>query len=476
MSDRPAKKITLIEPKPPGYHVFSKFKLPRLGLPILGAMLKSKGHEVRIYCEDLAAIDYDDAFRSDLVMISTLTATAPRAYKIADLFRFRGIPVIMGGPHPTYMPDEALGHAEFVVRGEGERTTEEFIDRWEAGASMRDVPGLSYVDGGQIRHNPAPRMIEDLDALPFPDLTLIEGHGNMCLMPVQTSRGCPFDCTFCSVTKMWGRRYRFRSTESVMEELSKLDNRELFFYDDNFTANPARAKELLRRMRAEGIRAKWMAQTRTDVVRDKELLKLMQATNCSTLYIGLESINPKTLMAYNKKQTVGDVRESVEILHRYEIKVHGMFVLGSDEDDVRVIRDTLEFAKQAKIDTVQFMILTPLPGTQTYFDLEAQGRIFSKDWSLYDGHHVVHEPARMTPFELQTETFKAMKRFYSLRKSLIYLITFRFLKLIYRFYGRSLITKWEAANKEFLKTLEAVWKRARPRIRKEGGTAKGDGG
>jgi len=239
-----------------------------------------------------------------------------------------------------------------------------------------------------------------------------------------------------------------------MEELSRLNRRPLFFYDDNFTAHPTRAKDLLREMRDRDVRAKWMAQTRTDVARDKELLELMQVTGCHTLYIGLESVNPKTLKAYNKRQTVEDVRECVEILHRYDIKVHGMFVLGSDADDVQVIRDTGEFARRAKVDTVQFMILTPLPGTQTYADLEAQGRVFARDWSLYDGHHVVYKPRRMTPLELQIETFKAMKRFYSFRQSLIYLITFRFLKLMYRFYGRSLLTRWEKANREFLESLE----------------------
>ena len=468
MSEHGAKRITLIEPRPPGYHVFSKFKLPRLGLPILGALLRGKGYEVKIYCEDLAPVDYDDAFRSDLMMISTLTSTAPRAYEIADRFRRRGIPVVMGGPHPTYMPDEALDHAEFVVRGEGERTVEEFIGRWEAGASMEGLLGLSYVDDGEIRHNPLRPAIEDLDALPFPDLTLIEGHETMPLMPIQTSRGCPFDCTFCSVTNMWGRKYRFRSTESVMEELSRLDRRYLFFYDDNFTANPARAKELLRAMRDRDVRARWVAQTRTDVARDKELLELMQATGCHTLYVGLESVNPKTLEAYNKKQTVEDVRECVDILHRYDIKVHGMFVLGADADDVQVVRDTGEFARRAKIDTVQFMILTPLPGTQTHDELESQGRIFSRDWSLYDGHHVVYSPLQMTPMELQIETFKAMKRFYSLRQSLIYLITFRFLKLMYRFYGRSLLNRWEAANRGFLKSLEETWRRGDAETRRRG--------
>ena len=458
------KRITMIEPGAPGYHVFTKVLLPRLGLPILGAMLKSRGYEVRIFCQDISEIDYSYAFGSDMVMISTLTCTAPLAYGIADRFRSRGIPVVIGGPHATYMPDEALEHADFVMKGESEGTLYEFMEAWEKGTSMKGVRGLSCWEGAAVRHNANLPLMTDLDALPFPDLTLIEGHEEMRIMPVQTSRGCPFNCTFCSVTKMWGRRYRMRSVENVLDEIEHVGSRDLFFYDDNFTANKARAKDLLREMLNNGITPEWMAQTRVDVVEDRELLELMKATNCYTLYIGFESINPKTLAAYNKKQTVGDIKESIELLHQYGVKVHGMFVLGADEDDTETITETAQFAKTMRIDTVQFMILTPLPGTKTYQMLEEEDRIFTKDWSLYDGHHVVFEPKKMTPFELQTRTFKAMKKFYSQWKSLGYLITFRFLKMLYHFYARQLISQWESANRDFLNALEEVWKKHRPGV------------
>ena len=460
------KKITMIEAKPPGYHVYSRFSLPRLGLPIMGTLLASKGYEVTIICQDIKGIDYHAAFASDMAMISTITSTAPEAYQIADRFRYKKVPVVLGGPHVTFLPEEALAHADYVVRGEGEETVVELLEALERGYGLEHVAGLSYWDGENIRHNPDRPLLCDLDVLPAPDFSLIRGHEKICTTPIQTSRGCPFNCTFCSVTPMFGRRYRFRSTDRVMEEVERAHGGDIFFYDDNFAAHRGRSKELLRTMAENGIKSSWTAQARVDVVKDRELMDLMKTTRCSMLYIGFESINPATLAAYNKQQTVSEIKESIRILHQYGIHIHGMFVVGADTDDVQVLRDTADFAKQVRIDTLQLMMLTPLPGTVTYRQIEREGRLFSKDWSLYDGHHIVYEPMQMTPFELQTETFKAMKKFYSLRRALKYLCTFRFLIALYRFYGRRLIKRWEASNWEFLDTLEAVWKKHQPRIRK----------
>lgn len=459
--------VTMIEPRPPGYHIYSRFTLPRLGLPILGTMLASRGYDVKIYCQDIAGIDYHRVFVSDVVMISTTTSTAPEAYRIADKVRAKGIPVVIGGPHVTFLPEEGLAHADYVVRGEGEETLIALVDALEQGKGWDRIAGLSYWNGETAQHNRHRPLLKDLDRLPAPDLTLIDHHEKIRITPIQTSRGCPFDCTFCSVTKMFGRGFRYRSTDNVMEEVERARGGDIFFYDDNFAANRKRTKELLCTMAENDIKSVWGAQARVDVVRDQELLKLMKATRCQIVYIGFESVNPKTLAAFNKRQTVEDIRESVRLLHQYGIAVHGMFVFGSDMDDVMTIRNTVDFAKETKIDTVQFMMLTPLAGTQTYRELDTANRIFSKDWSLYDGHHVVFEPAQMTPVELQTETFKAMKRFYSLRSCMEYLFTFRFLILLYRFYGRYLIRKWEAGNRDFLESLEEMWREHRARIQRQ---------
>lgn len=456
-------RVTFIEPRAPGVHVYAKYKLPRLGLPILGAMLERElGIRPTIYFQELGGINWEVVTASDLVGISTITTTAPEAYSILDRIKQRSnIPVVMGGPHVTFLPEEALRRgADFVIRGEGEYSFVELVKRLRDGVrDLHDIPGLSYRDQDGFHHNPQVPLVDNLDDLPWPDLTLINNWEKIRVLPVMTSRGCPYNCKFCSVTKMFGRRYRFRDTENVLEELEVLHRRNpkatIFFYDDNFTANVRRTKELLQGMIDRGIRVRWTAQARVDVIRDQELLELMRESGCLFLYLGLESINPRTLESYRKEQTIQDIAEAVKVLHKYGIKVHGMFVLGSDEDDVKTIRETVRFARSLKIDTVQFLVLTPLPGTETYEELRKQGRILVEDWSKYSGHHVVFNPRNMTPYQLQKEgSIRSMRRFYSLWQCWKLGLLFRWRDFAIYVYAHHAISRWRSLNREFLKDLK----------------------
>jgi len=372
------KKIIFVEPKAPGFHIYSKWSLPRLGAVYLGTILKELGHDVKVYVEEIHRLDKADLYSADLVGISTITSTAPRAYSMADDLRERGVPVVMGGAHPMFLPDEALEHADYVIRGEGEDAIVELLDAIDGKRPFGSVDGLSYCADGRVFHNPSRALCPDLDKHPSPDLSLIVGFGSGTrsffkynpIIPIVTSRGCPFSCKFCSVTTMFGRKYRFRSAEKVLEDLRPYTDRTIFFYDDNFAANKERTKQLLRRMIEEGITPEWTAQVRVDVTRDEELMELMERSNCCGIYVGFESINPKTLELYSKGQTLEDIKTSIKKFHEHDISIHGMFVLGSDEDDVRIIRETAKFAKRVKIDTVQFMILTPIPGSEIFDEFD----------------------------------------------------------------------------------------------------------
>ena len=485
-------RIVLVEPKAAGYHVYSRLRLPRLGLPILGAVLQKTGREVGVYCQDIREIDHSELLSADLVGISTTTSTAPEAYRIAQKARKQGIPTVIGGVHATFMPDEALRHADYCLRGEAEESFPLLIEALEAGGGVESVPGLSFRRGEETVHNPDADRIKDLDSLPFPDLSLVRGYDKAALSPVLTSRGCPYSCNFCTVTSVFGRRYRFRSPENVVEELQSSKPSQVFFYDDNFTADPRRTKQLLELMLRKGITPGWTAQARVDAARDKELLRLMKRSNCFYVYLGLESVNPETLKEYDKKQTVEQIVEGVRRFHEHNILVHGMFVFGAAHDDAQTIRDTVRFALRNKIDTVQFMTLTPLPGTAYFGNLEAQDRLLTRDWSLYDGQHVVYSPEKMTPFELQKETFRAMKRFYGLLECakmvagvdvLSFAVKFnvnlllgrwqnakrhfwsRFLKGFYRLYGHILIRRFESANREFMRQIRQDWAQLAQRMR-----------
>ncbi len=453
-------KIRLIEPEPPGMHVWAKVLLPRLGLPIIGAALKAAGHDVLIYSPQMAPVDWDDVYSSDLVGLSSTTSTATAAYDMADEARARGIPVVIGGSHVTFMADEALEHADYVARGEGgEALMLELVEALEGRRELDSVTGLSFRRDGEVVHNPLRARCADLDELPFPDLDLIVGHEQLNTMPIMTSWGCPFACNFCSVTAMFGRRYRFRSAESVLAELEQKRPRRIFFYDDNMAADRKRLKHLLSLMIERGFVIPWSAQVRTDVVRDLELLDLMRRSGCELVYLGLESVNQATLDAYEKSQSVADIERAIKVLHDYGIRSHGMFVLGADSDTVQTVRDTVTFAMKNRIDTVMLNILTPLPGTPQFEELDAAGRIFDKRWHLYDAHHVVFTPAQMTPYELQIEVLRGYMRFYSLRQWLRYVFTFRFTKqLLFHSWGMVIIRNWrrDERNKAFIKALKRL--------------------
>jgi len=447
------KKVVFIEPRPPDPHVFSRYKLPRLGCVVLGTIIEQKGRYCKVFIEDIADIDFKEVFAADLVGITTITSTAPRAYAIADQIRKAGIPVVMGGPHVTFLPDEALEHSDYVIRGEAEESFPELLDTIEAGRGIEDINGLSFRIGDRNFHNPGMGRVKNLDDLPLPDFSMVHGGLKGKVWPMQTSRGCPFNCNFCTVTQMFGRAYRFRSKEHIMRELRAVPKDKLvFFYDDNFAADRNRAKDLMRMMIAEGITPKWTTQVRVDVARDPEMIDLMKASGCVLVYIGFESVNPETLKAFHKGQSLEEMKKSIQALHGRGIRIHGMFVLGADDDDKETLDLTVDFAKQQKIDTVQFLILAPLPGTAQLKQFQAEDRILIKDWSYYDAHHVVYEPKKMTFFELQAGVFKAFMKFYNRTGIIKAFFSFKIINIIYKVYAYRLVRGWLRRNKEFVRS------------------------
>ncbi len=456
------RKMIFIEPKAPNLHIFSKFPLPRLGSFILGTMMKQRGWDVEVIVEEMHEIDFDKVESADLVGISTITSTAPRAYVIADRIKEIGIPVIMGGPHVTFLPEEALDHADFVIRGEGEEPLMAFIDAWETDNDYSKVPNLSYKRDDKIISNPMQPFEKELDRLPFPDFKLMKSQTRFIAgkktIPIQTSRGCPFNCTFCSVTGMFGRKYRFRSIENILKELRQYDSRRnfIFFYDDNFTANRRRSKALLNAMIQERFKFKWSTQVRADIAKDIELVELMRKAGCHTLYIGFESVNSESLKEMKKSQTVDDVVNAVKILRKFHIHVHGMFVYGFDKDDWKTVKETVKFAKRAKLTSTQFLILTPLPGSAFYDRVNEQHRIKFYDWSLYDAHHAVFQPAHFSLFDLQRAQIWSHKKFYSSMESFKRLFKWKWIDIGLAHYARNLNRVWRKNNKTFLKVIDLL--------------------
>ena len=453
-------RVTLIEPAAPGFHVYSFVKQFRLGLPLLGALLKERGHEVRVYAESVHEVDWDDVLSSDLVGISSTTSTAIRAYRYAQRVRDAGIPTVMGGPHVTFLAAEALDFCDYVVRNEGEQTLIELVDYLLGKGSLENILGLSYRGGdGQIVHNEPRPLLTSLTDLPWPDLSLVVGGEGISPYPILASRGCPFDCEFCSVVMMFGRRVRTIGPAEIVAALKKAQPKKIFFYDDNFFISKKWGSEVLREMVRQELNVPFYAQIRADSVykngkTDRDLLKLMWEAGFRIAYLGLESVNPATLKEYHKESSVDDMAGGMAALAETGIRTHGMFVFGADSDTRESLAMTADFAIKNGLSSAQFLALTPLPGTRQTAQLEAEGRVFTHNWSLYDGHHVVFWPKNMTPFELQEAVLKAHKSFYRGRRLLAIKPAFP----IYRKHqleGYIISRAWEHVreNREFLREL-----------------------
>ena len=422
-------KVVLIEPRSSVVNVYSKLPMPLLGPVYLATILKNRGHDVQVYKEDICVPDYA-TLEADVIGISILTSTAKRGYEIAA--KFPREKVVMGGVHASLVPEEAMQYAGRVVVGEAEEIIVDIVE-----GRLKD----SIIQG---------KPVEDLDSLPYPDFSLIKGYKIPALItPVSTSRGCPFDCSFCSVTKMFGRKYRFRSAENVINELTSRNERNYFFCDDNFSAQPSRSRKLLDALSKIKI-GNWSCQVRCDVAKDALMLKSMAKAGCKAVCIGFESVNNKTLQAYDKKQTIGEIIHAIKSFHKEKINIHGMFVLGGDDDDQKTIWDTVKFALKHKIDTIQMSILTPFPGTKVHEDLQKQRRIFSRDWNLYDGQHAVFEPKLLSAEELQSNTVSAYAKFYSLFNAISLLIRLKARNAFFRFMGYLILRDWRRRNDDML--------------------------
>jgi radical SAM superfamily enzyme YgiQ (UPF0313 family) len=391
-------RIKIIAPRWPAHSIWSRmrFKFPYLSTAMLGA-LTPPGHEVYIHDENTRTLDFSDV--PDVAAITVLTPLAPRAYEIADEYRRRGAKVVMGGFHPTWLPDEALTHADSVVVGEAEHV-------WAGLVSDAANGGLKKIYKGDAR----PRAEE----LPVARRELLSGNGYFFTNILQTTRGCPFDCKFCSVTAFYGGTYRFRPVEEIEKEVQGFSGGAGFilFVDDNIVGNPVYAKRLFSMLK--NYKRKWMSQASTNIVKDPELLRLASESGCYGLFMGFESLNQDNLDMMGKRMNaIERYADVVSKLHDHGIGVHGSFIFGYDHDDKSVFDTVLDFTRKVRLDAAFMPVLTPFPGTGIYRQLEEEGRILNRDWSLYDMEHVVFRPKNMTPEELQAGHDRANRDFYS---------------------------------------------------------------
>jgi len=395
-------KIKLIAPHEHSDNVISSpFKLQRVNLPLLAA-LTPPGHTITIVEEAFAPDDIKQDV--DLVGITVLTELVPRAYQIADTYRRKGVKVVMGGIHPTVMPDEALEHADAVVVGEAEGLWPQLVSD-AAGRQMQKI----YRAGKRT----------DLEGLPKPRRDLFPGTNGKGYMPipvgVETSRGCPNDCEFCCIGQTLGQQYRVRPVQEVIAEIEAIDSPYIFFVDDALGLNRDAAKKLFTDMIP--LRRRWLAQGTVSLAEDLELLDLMKRAGCLGLLIGFESVQKGT---QNEVKKIKNLRiDFYEAMHRFHgegFGILGSFVFGFDYENRDVFGQTLEFILKSHMDVVQLRILTPYPGTRLYKRLLSEGRLLVSDWWLrgYPPDTLHFQPKGMTAEELINGYARLTRQAYSL--------------------------------------------------------------
>lgn len=452
---RPA--IALVEAGSSSTYVYSRRYFPRVGIPTLGAVLNNLGYKCDLWFQPMSHLKEQQLRGYDIVGIGSLTNTIPEAYRLADSLKETNTTVVMGGPHATFMPEEALTHCDYVVIGEGEATFPALVEALGQGQAPDAIPGLAYcLPNGKI-HYTEPAHIVDYANLPSPDFLLSPQVKPNRIPPiVVTSRGCPHNCTFCSVTAIFGRRYRFKSNQQVIAELGSVLNQSVCFGDDNFCANRPRTKSLLRDMiNRKTVPLRWASQMCVAAADDQELLSLMQETRCRTMYIGIESVDPKTLKQFGKTHHLEAVTNCIENLHSHNIGIHGMFVIGMN-DDIETVKKTVDYAIATDIDSIQICPLTPFPGTGAYQTF--QDKLLHRDWRYFDAMHVVMDWSRCSAYDMQMAVVRELQRFYSLKRVIKSYRRGRGWRVKYLIAGHYLLRRWLSENQDYIERLKTTAK------------------
>lgn len=458
------KQISLIEPKPKEKSIWSIVKQPKVGLVLLATILKSKGYKVKVFCENVSPIDWDYVYNSDICGISYLTHTANEAYSISKKIMAKKIPVIHGGPHATIVTEDALKHCDIVLTGEAEITLPRLLKALNNKQPLEKIKGISFKKNKKIINNPSNDVI-DIDKLPSPDLSLIHDYEKKKNIDyyirtgiISTSRGCPYDCEFCSVIKLFGRNYRQRSVKNIIKDIkAHLKVRRpgsIFFVDDNFIVNKKKTKELLKEIIKNNFNIPFTAQIRASSADDEEMVKLMRKAGIHLVFIGFESINQETLNEYNKNQKVEEMVKAIKTLKKNNIRIHGMFVFGSDFDKPEIVDNTLKFCLKHDIDTIQFFPLTAFPGTRLTERLIKENRVIDIPWNYYDAQRVNIFPKNIRPSVLQGEIVKAYKKFYSLKRSMRLLLRRKFRSFYINFFGSFILRGESKAIERYIQFLK----------------------
>jgi radical SAM superfamily enzyme YgiQ (UPF0313 family) len=367
-------------------------RMPQLTLGVISALTPPE-IEVDVVEEEIEEINFDKYY--DLVGISCLTTVASRAYQLSSVFRKKGAKVVLGGIHPTVMPDEAIAHCDCVVMGEAEGCWGELIDDFRRNRLKKFYRSFNF------------------DLTKFPIAKLNHNHTPFHVSPILCTRGCPYSCEFCSVTDLYGKKLRHRKVQDIVKEIETRGSKKLFFLDDNIMGDVKFARELFTALSDLKIRW-WVGQASISLAKDKALLRLAKKSGCVGLFIGIESVSADNLKRLRKTpaNTEG-LSEAIKIIRDSGIFFHASFVFGFDDDDKSIFEKTLHFLDKNRITSATFNILTPYPGTAIFKRFKKEGRLLTQNWQDYNHRTVVFRPKNMTPEELAEGFLWLGRNFYT---------------------------------------------------------------
>ncbi len=426
-------KIVLISPKGPLYRskggIFKKsLRYQPLTLTTLAALIPDELN-ASIELIDEGIEDVPDNLYADLIAITVITGTAKRSYQLAQHFRAQGIAVVLGGPHVTLMPQEAMGYADAVCIGYAEESWPQLLRDFSQGKMKKS-------------YQQSPTM--SLENMPFPKRELFDKRHFLTQAVFEATRSCTHDCEFCVAPVAWGRKQYQKPIDWVIEDIQRFGQKKIIFIDLNLVSDVQYAKQLFSRLIA--LKVSWFGLSTVLIAHDTELMELMARSGCKGLLLGLETVSEESLKDAKKRfnASVG-YKKLIADLHHLDISVQGCFVFGLDHDTSDVFDSTVDFAIDAGVDLPRFAVLTPFPATPLHQRLAAENRILTTDWELYDGQHVVFQPKNMSVAELAQGHEYAWKKVYrwsSIAKRLWNARNFQLLALSanlgYRFYAHHL--------------------------------------